>query len=77
MPRIARAVATSRLTLEMAQSVRDRLEHLRDRTEADSLAEVVRRALAVYDVLWDEKAKGNRVMLEGKGRPRELVLVYV
>ncbi len=75
MARIARAVATSRLTLEMAQSVRDRLEHLRDRTEADSLAEVVRRALAVYEVLWDEKAKGNRLMLEGADGTRELLLV--
>jgi hypothetical protein len=59
----------------MAQSVRDRLELLRDRTEADSLAEVVRRALAVYDVLWEEKAKGNRLMLEGPDGARELLLV--
>jgi hypothetical protein len=75
MPRTAKTVETSRLTLEMAVSVRKRLEHLRDRTEADSLAEVIRRALAVYDVLWDEKEKGNRVTIQGDHGDRELLLV--
>jgi hypothetical protein len=75
MPRIAKDVETSRLTLEMARSVRKRLEHLRDRTEADSLAEVIRRALAVYEVLWDQKAKGCRVMVQGGDGERELLLV--
>lgn len=54
----------SRLNLEMSQSVRRRLESLRVRTEADSLAEVVRRALAVYDevygkLLWVEDIGGT------------------
>ncbi len=76
MARIAKDVETSRLTLEMATSVRKRLEHLRDRTEADSLAEVIRRALAVYDVLWNEKLKGRRVMIQGPdGDDQELLLV--
>jgi hypothetical protein len=61
----------------MATSVRTRLERLRDRTEADSLAEVVRRALAVYDILWEEKEKGNQIVIHGQGddRDRELILV--
>jgi hypothetical protein len=76
MPRLAKEVETSRLTLEMASSVRKRLEHLRDRTEADSLAEVVRRALAIYDALWVEKEKGGRVILQDlNGTDRELLLV--
>jgi hypothetical protein len=36
-----------RLSLEMAEPVRKQLEHLRDQTQADSLSEVFRRALAV------------------------------
>jgi hypothetical protein len=75
MPRIAKEVETSRLTLEMASSVRKRLEHLRDRTEADSLVEVIRRALAIYDVLWDAKIKGDKVIIETAKGPRELLLV--
>jgi hypothetical protein len=75
MARIAKDVETSRLTLELANSVRKRLENLRNRTEADSLAEVIRRALAVYEVLWDEKQKGNRLMILGTNGDRELVLI--
>jgi hypothetical protein len=75
MARIARNVETSRLTLEMALGVRKQLEHLRDRTQADSLAEVIRRALAVYDYLHAEKEKGAKLILKVDGGERELVLL--
>ena len=76
MPRTLREVRPKRLTLETAQSVRNRLENLRDRTEADSLTEVIRRALAVYDVLWEEKEKGGRLIIkDSTGGDRELILV--
>lgn len=74
MPRLARKSPTSRLTLEMAVQVRKELEHLRDKTNADSLAEVIRRALAVYDTLWTEKARGNRIILRAGKEERELLL---
>jgi len=39
------------MNLDMSQAVRDRLERLREDTDAESLADVIRRALAVYDLL--------------------------
>lgn len=42
-----------RLSFEVAESTRKRLESLRDRIEAESMSEVIRRALATYEVLLD------------------------
>ena len=59
MPRLARKQAKVRLNLDMPEKTREQLEGLRERTDADSLSEVVRRALAVYDFLWERKAAGS------------------
>ncbi len=75
MARIAKNIPTSRLTLEMPTTVRKQLEALRDRTQADSLAEVIRRALAVYDFLHAEKDKGGRLIVKDDAGQRELVLL--
>jgi hypothetical protein len=75
MPRIAKNVPMVRLSLEMAEPVRKQLEHLRDQTQADSLAEVIRRALAVYDFLHTEKSKGAKIVVKDEDGERELVLL--
>ena len=41
----------NRINLAVNDRVKDRLLDLKDRTEAESLTEVIRRALAVYDHL--------------------------
>lgn len=51
MPRQPSPNPKTRLNLEVSESVRTLLEDLRKRTDADSLTEVIRRAVAVYDVL--------------------------
>jgi len=53
---------------------------LRDLTEADSLTEVIRRSLAVYDYLWGERSKGGKILVrtvneDGGVEERELVLL--
>lgn len=58
----------------MAETVRKQLEHLRDQTNADSLAEVIRRALAVYDLLQKASAEGGKIVIENDDRQRELVI---
>jgi hypothetical protein len=69
-------VPTSRLNLEMAESVRQKLENLQKKTEADSLTEVVRRALTVYDSLWREKLQGGTLVVKSPGGYEgELVLM--
>jgi hypothetical protein len=65
MPRIARTHKTSRLTLELPQTLRDRLEGLRDEVMADSLTEVVRRALALYGHCVDARKAGSQVIIRG------------
>ncbi len=59
----------------MSEEARRKLENLRKVTDAESLAEVVRKALAVYDFLWKEQANGGKVMVRGPEGERELVLL--
>jgi hypothetical protein len=54
--------------------VRDDLERIRDETCADSLGEVVRRSLAVYDLLVAEAAAGAEVILRRDGERRVLLV---
>jgi hypothetical protein len=63
MSRIARKTPTVRLNLEMHEEVRQRLERLRDETHADTLAEVVRRALSLYDLLWKRQSEGGELIV--------------
>lgn len=48
---------TEKLFLETRQ------EELRDETDADSLAEVFRRAVAVYDFVWSRKLRGDNLFV--------------
>jgi hypothetical protein len=77
MARAATKGPTRRLTLDLSEPARERLENLRATTEADSLTEVVRRALAVYERLWDEQKRTGRVVIRGENgeSDRELILV--
>ena len=75
MPRIAKNVPTRRLNLEMSQRVRERLERLRDQTGADSLVEVIRRSLAVYELLWSEQEKGGKLVVRRPDGDAEMMLV--
>jgi hypothetical protein len=60
----------------MGDSARQKLEKLRDKTQATSLTEVVQRALAVYDFLHAEKQKGNQLVVKDKdGSEKEVILL--
>jgi hypothetical protein len=60
----------------MGESARQKLEALRDQTQANSLTEVVQRALAVYEFMHAEKAKGNvLVVKDPAGGEKEVVLL--
>ena len=76
MGRPASTQTKTRLNLEITLAVRDRLERLREDTEADSLTEVIRRALAVYEMLWQNNAQGSQTILrQPDGSEREILLV--
>lgn len=63
---------TTRVQFEMQPESIDRLKALRDRTEAASYAEVVRRALQLYEFVVEEADKGSELSIrsEEKGEIR-------
>ncbi len=76
MGRLPKKIPTSRLNLEMSQPVRTRLEKLRDQTCSDSLTEVIRNALAVYEYLFQNTRSGGKVVIHSPdGSEREVVLL--
>jgi hypothetical protein len=65
----------TRLNLEMSEESRRKLEYLRKATNADSLTEVIRKALAVYEFLWRQKASNGRLVVQTDDSEKELVLM--
>ena len=75
MPRQTKAAKTVRLNFQVATAVRDRLEALRQRSGADTLTEVVRRALATYELLLDYYGTGGTLIIrDADGAEKELLL---
>jgi len=56
--------ATTRVQLEMPPQAMDRLQRLKDRTEAASYAEVIRNALRLFEALVEEHEKGAEFSLK-------------
>jgi len=56
--------STTRVQLEMPPQAMERLQKLKDRTEASSYAEVIRSALRVFEALLDEHEKGAEFSLK-------------
>ena len=56
--------ATTRVQLEMPPQAMERLQKLKDRTEAASYAEVIRNALRVFEALAEEHDKGSEFLLK-------------
>lgn len=56
--------------------MRERLERLRDDTGAESLTEVIRRSLAVYEVLAAAMLDKKEIVIrDSRGNERSLLLV--
>ena len=53
-----------RLNLAITPAVHDRLHRLREMSESESLTEVVRRAMAVYDLVLSHQNLGGDVVLK-------------
>jgi hypothetical protein len=61
------------LNLEVTELVRNRMDRIQELTEADSITEVVRRSLTVYEILLSQK--GQLVLVDSEGVERDLILV--
>jgi hypothetical protein len=64
---------TTRVQLELPPQAMERLQRLRDKTEAASYAEVIRNALRVFEALVDEHTGGAEFSLK---RPNGEVIAY-
>lgn len=64
----------ARMTLELPAKARGKLERLGDETD-QSLAEVIRRSLALYDLLYSEVKKGGTLIIRSpEGVDREVLI---
>ena len=64
-----------RLNLDLSPKVKDQLADLQQRTDAASLVEVIRRALAVYDMFLEHEEMGGKTILENSDGTRERILL--
>ncbi len=72
---MSRVKKKKRLHLEMNESTRERLEQLSDEAGC-SLAEMLRRAFAVYSTLRAETKDGAKVIIRSDaGAEKELVMI--
>ena len=61
----------------MPESVKERLEQLRDNTHADSMSEVVRRALALYELVTREVVQGSSLIIKSSnGSERHIEIIW-
>jgi len=65
----------TRLTLDLSLPVRQELTELRDLTQADSLTEVVRRALAVYSFVVKAKVGGGKLLLRDDDGEHSIAII--
>ena len=65
--------ATTRVQLEMPPQAMERLQRLKEKTEAASYAEVIRNALRVFEALVQEHEQGAEFSLK---RPNGETIAY-
>jgi len=75
MPRIPKNRQIRRLTLDLSEQVRTELDELRELTQADSLVEVIRRALQVYAFVCKAKASGGKLILRDDDGEHSIALM--
>ena len=59
----------SRLNLAISQSVRDRIEALQVEIGAESMTEVIRRAIDAFELIIKEQKEGNHIEVRSKDKP--------
>ena len=63
-----------RLALKIHPRLKRRLEKLQEETMAESISQVIRRALAVYDALLTHEKSGGQILVrDNNGIEREIL----
>ncbi len=61
-----RSIAKTRVQFDLSARAMDRLNELKEKTEATSYAEVVKNALKLYDGLIEEVERGSEFLIRDK-----------
>lgn len=77
VPEKSKTPPKTRLNLDLTPKVRERLDDLQAKTDASSLVEVIRRALAVYDMFLDHERNGGKTVLQNADGSREIVKLLI
>ena len=73
MARVARTEPRHRMYIDLPEAVCQQVEELRKQVHADTLSEVMRRALALYELMIAERAKGfETVLRDNSGKEKQL-----
>ena len=68
---------TTRVQLEMPPQAMERLQRLKERTEAASYAEVIRNALRLLEALVDERERGSEFALKRRNGDTMAYKIFV
>lgn len=63
-----------RLNLEIPERTKARLEAVRELSESETITEVIRRAITVYETLLLQQSQGNKILIRNNTGDRELFL---
>ena len=75
MPRNPPVVKKTRVNMDVHPEIKALVLDLQERTSADSMSEVVRRAVKLYDLMLTEHANGSELLIKPKlGLTRQLLL---
>lgn len=66
---------TTRVQMDIGPESRDRLDRLAQKTEATSHAEVMRKALKVYEIIVDAQAQNRELAFIDREGTRKIVIV--
>jgi hypothetical protein len=72
-PRQNAVLEKTRLSLEVPKKTRDQINDLVGRSGASSLTEVVRRALALYDLVLEHEHEDGKIVLRHKDGREEVI----
>jgi hypothetical protein len=72
-----REIKKERINLDIHPEIKELIKDVQARICADSMGEVIRRAVFVYDALLSAQSEGDEIILKKKGSgdaPRQLML---
>lgn len=75
MPRPKSPHVKIRLNLEVTADIRDRINRLQEEMEAESMSEVIRRSLAVYEKLLSMAGKAGCIVVRQRDGTEVLLLL--